>query len=224
MTYAKRAGVKFDAHYALTTVDPPELVHFIQKQYPDAWTGRKKPKMSMWELIPKQGILPTRKMRYCCAVLKESNGKGRTVITGIRHAESTRRAKRKMTEPCNRGGKLSYLHPIIDWSTDEVWEYIKTYNVPYCSLYDEGKKRIGCIACPFASSDARRADLERWPKYKTLYLQAITKMQEKRKSEGKKMIASSPEEEFEWWMGKHIGKADENQTMLFGIIGDESML
>lgn len=33
----KRAGVKYDAHYNVTTVDPPELVHFIQREYPDAW-------------------------------------------------------------------------------------------------------------------------------------------------------------------------------------------
>lgn len=33
----KMASVKFDAHYAITSVDPPELVQFIKKNYPDAW-------------------------------------------------------------------------------------------------------------------------------------------------------------------------------------------
>lgn len=33
----KRAGVKYDVHYSVTTVDPPELVYFIRKHYPDAW-------------------------------------------------------------------------------------------------------------------------------------------------------------------------------------------
>ena len=32
----KRAGVKYDAHYSLTTVDPPELVQFIRREYPEA--------------------------------------------------------------------------------------------------------------------------------------------------------------------------------------------
>jgi 3'-phosphoadenosine 5'-phosphosulfate sulfotransferase (PAPS reductase)/FAD synthetase len=48
---AKEAGVKFDAHYNLTTVDPPELVYFIRENYPDVIVD--KPEMSMWRLIIK---------------------------------------------------------------------------------------------------------------------------------------------------------------------------
>ena len=36
----KRAGVKYDAHYNVTTVDPPDLVNFIREFYPEAWRGR----------------------------------------------------------------------------------------------------------------------------------------------------------------------------------------
>ena len=72
----KRAGVKFDAHYNLTTVDPPELVRFIKKYHPDIWETRTKPEKSMWDLIVQKGIPPTRIMRYCCTVLKESGGGG----------------------------------------------------------------------------------------------------------------------------------------------------
>ena len=46
---AKEAGVKFDAHFNLTTIDPPELVHFIKDNYPDVIIDR--PKKTMWELI-----------------------------------------------------------------------------------------------------------------------------------------------------------------------------
>lgn len=59
---AKEAGVKFDAHYNLTTVDPPELVHFIKKNYPDVHID--KPEKTMWQLIEKKG-LPTRMKRWC---------------------------------------------------------------------------------------------------------------------------------------------------------------
>jgi phosphoadenosine phosphosulfate reductase len=44
---AKMAGVKFDSHYNLTTVDPPEVVRFIKTEYPDVEIHR--PKESMWE-------------------------------------------------------------------------------------------------------------------------------------------------------------------------------
>lgn len=90
------AGVKFDAHYAVTSVDPPELVQFIKEYYPDAWEGRVrqykdgKP-VTMWSLIEKHTIPPTRKSRYCCAELKEPGGKGRVVVTGVRWAESANR-------------------------------------------------------------------------------------------------------------------------------------
>ena len=99
---ADMAEVKYDAHYNITSVDPPELVHFIQKNYPDV--VREKPRYSsgedkgqqvtMWNLIPKRKMPPTRMVRYCCKYLKEESGFGRFVITGVRKAESSKRAHR----------------------------------------------------------------------------------------------------------------------------------
>lgn len=102
----KLAGVKFDAHYSVTSVDPPELVRFIRENYPDVefqfqyWNdgkpehyykdGRPKP-ITMWNLIADHTIPPTRMVRYCCDALKESGGGGRVVVTGVRWAESVRR-------------------------------------------------------------------------------------------------------------------------------------
>ena len=105
---SKMAGVKFDAHYSVTSVDPPELVRFIKKNYPDVsfdhhyWNdgkpehyhadGTPKP-MTMWSLIADHTIPPTRQVRYCCQSLKETSGKGRVVVTGVRWAESQNRRK-----------------------------------------------------------------------------------------------------------------------------------
>lgn len=61
----KRAGVKYDAHYSVTTVDPPELVYFISEHYPEAWANRLRPELSMWELIPQKRMPPTQLVRYC---------------------------------------------------------------------------------------------------------------------------------------------------------------
>lgn len=92
---AKMAGVKFEAHYSVTTVDPPELVRFIKKEYPDViWDrhyGKDGKPMSMFRLMAEHTIPPTRQNRYCCAELKETQGKGRVVVTGVRWAESARR-------------------------------------------------------------------------------------------------------------------------------------
>lgn len=94
---AKMAGVKFDAHYQVTSVDPPELVQFIKEQYPDVHRDIPHDKdgkpVTMWSLIAQHTIPPTRKARYCCAQLKEISGAGRIIVTGVRWAESVRRRK-----------------------------------------------------------------------------------------------------------------------------------
>lgn len=77
---ADMAGVKHDAHYKVTSVDPPELVRFIKREYPDVAFEYPRYKdgtrATMWNLIAKKKIPPTRVMRYCCAILKESNESG----------------------------------------------------------------------------------------------------------------------------------------------------
>lgn len=91
----KMAGVKFDAHYSVTSVDPPELVRFIKSNYPDVKFERQHDKngkpITMWSLIAEHTLPPTRKVRYCCASLKETGGQGRIVVTGVRWAESANR-------------------------------------------------------------------------------------------------------------------------------------
>lgn len=92
---AQMAGVKFDAHYHVTSVDPPELIYFIREYYPDVIFDvphdKNGKRISMWSLIRDAKIPPTRNMRYCCSWLKETNGNGRMTVTGVRWAESARR-------------------------------------------------------------------------------------------------------------------------------------
>lgn len=92
---AKMAGVKFDAHFRLTSVDPPELIYFIREHYPDVSMeiphDKNGKRISMWSLIPDRKYPPTRMVRYCCQELKESGGQGRVTVTGVRWAESVRR-------------------------------------------------------------------------------------------------------------------------------------
>ena len=91
------AGVKFDAHHNHTTIDPPELVRHIRENHKDVKIHY--PEKTMWQLIEKQLMPPTRLVRYCCSELKEKGGNGRFVITGVRWAESAKRKNiRKMVE------------------------------------------------------------------------------------------------------------------------------
>ena len=86
---AELAKVKFEAVHNHTTVDPPELVYFIRDYYSNVKINY--PKKSMWKLIEKKLMPPTRKVRYCCSELKENSGKGKFVITGVRWEESNKR-------------------------------------------------------------------------------------------------------------------------------------
>lgn len=98
---ADMAGVKYDAHYSISSVDPPELVRFIKDAHPDVIMEHARDKdgniVTMWNLIPKKKMPPTRIVRYCCAQLKETGGRGRLKVTGVRWAESARR-KRSQSE------------------------------------------------------------------------------------------------------------------------------
>ena len=99
------AGVKYDANYANTSVDPTELLRFIIDTHPDVsreWQTYpdyyKNPalrgkRITMWNLIPEKLLPPTRIARYCCKSLKESAGDDRKVVTGVRWAESDARKK-----------------------------------------------------------------------------------------------------------------------------------
>ncbi|MDD2255471.1 phosphoadenosine phosphosulfate reductase family protein [Methanoculleus sp.] len=175
----KRAGVKHDVHFNATTVDPPEVVKFIKTYYPEVdWI---RPKKSMFQIIVKHMMLPTGNMRFCCHELKEIGGKGRTVVLGVRREESMRRRNRLVYDESKRQKGKMFLNPIVDWSEDEVWEYIHKYNLPYPCLYDEGYKRVGCIMCPLQNIKGRERDKERYPKYYNAYLLAIKRMLKKEK-------------------------------------------
>ena len=96
MKAKKNYGLKFTIQHNHTTVDAPETVYFVREE-------KKKyeqigieytiiyPKMSMWQLIVKKGMPPTRRARYCCEELKEYSGHGEKLVTGVRKAESTNR-------------------------------------------------------------------------------------------------------------------------------------
>ena len=207
----KRSGVKFDAHYNITGIDPPELYYFIRDQHPEV--QRHRPGTTMWSLIIKKGFPPTRSIRYCCQFLKEGGGHGRKVITGVRWKESQRRNKRQMVETCFKDGTKTYLHPIIDWSEADVWDFIHQNNIPYCALYDEGFKRLGCVMCPMSSRQDREGN--RWPRIRAAYIRAFDRAIQKSKERGVTPSQQNGEETLRWWLRDNPKKKDPDQTVMF---------
>ena len=216
-----KSGVKFDIHFKVTTVDPPELMQYIRDHH--AEVQRHYPKRSMFQLWVDKMMPPTRLVRFCCEELKERGGEGRLVVTGVRWAESFKRSQRKMFEACRRSKIKHYLHPIIEWTDKEVWEYIRQEHLPYCKLYDEGMKRIGCVGCPCSSR--RKEDFKRWPRFERGYRAAAAAAAKNirdngpeymsKRFKGRKLRWDTGEEMFNWWMQENRAEdLDENQTCM----------
>ena len=201
------AGVKYDSHFNMTTVDPPELLQFIVKYYNGVHWHR--PKKNMWQLVLDHHMPPTRLARFCCSELKESGGIGRLVLTGIRAEESYARSKRQMVELCRTDPRKRYLHPIIDWTEQEVWQFIKDNKMPYCSLYDEGFKRIGCIGCPMISRRSRQTGFNRYPNFYRAWMRCFENLVTTGKTDW-----HSADEVMTWW-GSSLNKEKYNDKGMF---------
>lgn len=241
---AQLAGVKFEAVHNLTTVDAPETVRYVKSQ-PDVRINKPHDRdgnpVTMWNLIVRKGTPPFRLSRYCCSELKEPNGVGRIVVTGVRWAESPRRKEqsdvvkfigkpktteklaeelgvdyrvtklggivlnddndinRRMVEQCYRTRK-TMINPIVDWTDQDVWEFLNHYGCKSNPLYQCGYKRIGCIGCPMAGKRQREKEFAQYPAYKRAYIHAFDKMIEKRRADGKNPIWANGQEAFDWWI------------------------
>ncbi len=93
---AQLAGVRFQGHMNLTSIDPPEVIRFVKKNYPEVELI--KPGKSIFQHAIEKQLLPTMRVRWCCAEYKETAGAGKVTLIGIRKAESSRRAKRNEVE------------------------------------------------------------------------------------------------------------------------------
>lgn len=193
---AQMAGVKFKAHMNLTSVDPPQVIRFVKRNYQDV--DLIKPKMSIYEMALKKHILPTMRFRWCCAKFKELSGAGKVTLIGIRKEESPKRSKRNEIElenhkfsgtfdqweehnetmvTCVDGKDKILVSPIIYWTEHDVWKFLNEIEkVPHCSLYDEGYRRIGCIICPMSNYKQKMRDCKRFPHVKHKWIQTIQKL------------------------------------------------
>lgn len=142
---AQLAGVKFRGHMNLTSVDPPEVIRFVKKNYPEVELI--KPKKSIFSLAVEKQILPTMRVRWCCEEYKETAGAGKVTLIGIRKDESARRAKRNEVEINNRkfSGTLEGL--------DEYRQQLKAKRARRKSQKDgvnitnaDQEQTLGCIS------------------------------------------------------------------------------
>ena len=229
---AKISGIKFEVCHSHTTADAPETVNYVRQRFYELelqgikctieMPYYKGQRISMWSLIPIKKMPPTRLMRYCCEVLKETSGKNRAIVTGVRWDESTKRKSRGIFEDINRNSEKKIVlnndnddkrklfercelqaktvcNPIVDWLTSDVWDFLNYRKCPCNPLYKCGFDRVGCVGCPMANKK-RYTEFQMWPKYKTLYIHAFDRMIAARLADGKPTEWQNGYEVFQWWM------------------------
>lgn len=219
---AKMAGVRFKAWYSVTGIDSPHNVRFIMENYKEVnFIHHQK---NFIRLVEQKG-LPMMNSRYCCERLKENLGAGNLMVDGVRAEESAKRAayaaimvrsRRKeniikgrnrsieeITENqhrCIKGKDRLDVHPILNWTDTDVWQFMSQRKLPYNKTYDS-MGRVGCMYCPYASRAQRELYIREYPLYYKRILKAIAVFLEK------KPLFDTPEQYIDWWMsGKTMEK------------------
>jgi phosphoadenosine phosphosulfate reductase len=182
----QRAGIEFTAYFN-HSLESPTTLKFIREHYPNVvWRRDVKEGLIQHLKEVRQGYLPTVQAPYCCEIYKHNpQYVDECIILGIRKAESTKRSKSTVFTVKNKttlkrikadvseyfhdrcqsvgSGHLISLHPIVDWSDKEVWDYIHKYEIPVNPVY-EYNTRVGCIICCKASFTRNYHNLMKYPK------------------------------------------------------------
>ncbi len=105
--------------------------------------------------------------RLCCQVRKTNplNVFLKTLdawITSIRADQTEQRADSTKFEIDYLHGRMLKINPILDWTIDEVWDYVRKNDVPYNKLHDMGYPSIGCAPCTRAIEKGEDPRAGRW--------------------------------------------------------------
>lgn len=129
-----------------------EVIERVKQRFPKLQIEMKKPALTLDDQGKKYGsALWKRNPNLCCHIrkvipLQEVLCNKVAWISGLRREQSPTRAK---TEFLNKDEKFKNVKicPLIHWTWEEVWEYVKTRNLPYNQLHDQHYPSIGCIPC-----------------------------------------------------------------------------
>jgi phosphoadenosine phosphosulfate reductase len=134
--------------------------------------------LDFFEMVSYVGV-PSRRLRWCCDVFKfgplanyalQNDLDG--YITGLRNEESN---KRRSYNAIDRNPLLpvKQVNPIIDWTEQDVWGYIKKNELPVNPLY-KYFDRLGCWCCPFKSDDELTKIAELFPEKREKFRRTLT--------------------------------------------------
>ncbi|CAM3752421.1 phosphoadenylyl-sulfate reductase [Cytobacillus oceanisediminis] len=144
-----------------------EVIEKIEARFPKLQIERKEPSLTLDQQAAEFGsALWKREPNQCCQIrkvipLREALTPKEAWISGLRREQSPTRAN---TEFLNRDEKFRNIKicPLIHWTWDEVWSYIRENDLPYNTLHDHGYPSIGCFPCTQAVDENGDSRAGRW--------------------------------------------------------------
>ncbi|PTM58070.1 phosphoadenylyl-sulfate reductase [Desmospora activa] len=144
-----------------------DLIQRVEERYPRLVVERVKPDLTVEEQAKQYGdALWKREADQCCRMRKviplERALKGVPAwISGLRREQSP---TRRFTAFLNHDKRFQSIKvcPLIHWTWDEVWAFIRERDLPYNPLHDQGYPSIGCVPCTKAVKDGEDLRSGRW--------------------------------------------------------------
>jgi thioredoxin-dependent adenylylsulfate APS reductase len=107
------------------------------------------------------------KRRLCCGLRKVEPNRRYLAgldayVTGLRRDQGVTRADARRLEIDESAGGLLKINPLVDWSADDVWRYVREHNVPVNRLHAEGFPSVGCAPCTRAVKPGEDPRAGRW--------------------------------------------------------------
>jgi phosphoadenosine phosphosulfate reductase len=167
--HARKIGI-----FTLDTGRLPEetqaLLEVVRDKYPvsiqtyfpntaavEAWVEQNGPNAFYKSVAQRQQCCHVRKVEPLQRAL---SGK-KSWITGLRREQSAARQTLEIAAWDDANG-LTKINPLLEWTLDDVWGYIKQHDVPYNALHDKGYPSIGCAPCTRAVQPGEDIRAGRW--------------------------------------------------------------
>lgn len=127
-----------------------------------------------------------------------------------------------MVEHCYRMASVT-VNPIVDWSDNDVWEFLHYYGCRSNPLYECGRTRIGCVGCPLQGYHKMKNDFARYPGYRTAYVKAFDRMLKARSEAGLQNDTwKTGEDVMRWWLGDDPNQITIDDYLRQNAGGDET--
>ena len=127
-------------------------------------------RIAVEQLVREKGFYSFRESienrRECCHIrkvepLRRALAGATAWMTGLRRDQAATRTETDAVQ-WDEGNALLKINPLVDWTNEQVWEYVRANNVPYNRLHDQGFPSIGCAPCTRAIQPGEDIRAGRW--------------------------------------------------------------